>query len=88
MSGGIDGLGEGDEFRAESDKGDHASALVFDQALCSRQCCCGGVMCIGDGCLALARSEGERVLVTDFPVLRLHDTADTHQPLSSLPSHC
>ena len=26
-------VGEGDEFRAESDKGDHASALVFDQAV-------------------------------------------------------
>ena len=26
-------VGEGDEFRAESDTGDHASALVFDQAL-------------------------------------------------------
>jgi hypothetical protein len=26
-------VGEGDEFRAESDKGDHASALIFDQAV-------------------------------------------------------
>jgi hypothetical protein len=26
-------VGEGDEFRAESDKGDHASALVLDQAV-------------------------------------------------------